>query len=82
MVTMGSARPPIFRKRVDGSHSLSFDYSVEQANPNDFALDVMIQSNVPLENSPIVEDLSLDSLDTIDKNATKIFQSEKFIEKD
>lgn len=73
--------PKLFRSLPDGSHGISVDYNVELSNPKDFSLDNLIVARVPIDSSPNVEDISLDSLDTVEKSSVALLKSEKFIVK-
>lgn len=76
-----SCLPRLFRTLPDGSSSVSTDYSVENSDPLDFQLDNLISSRVPLDASPIVEDISLNALDNVEKSSLRLLESEQFIVK-
>lgn len=75
---MGVCKPRIFRNNLDGSVSPSTDYHVEESNPNDFALDNLVASRVPISEAPQSENLRLDALDTVEVNTMKLLNANKF----
>lgn len=67
--------PQVFKN--DGSGLLTCDTSAVASSTDDYSADSLVRAGVDIKNAPQFGDTSLNTLDSVDEQATKILESEK-----